>query len=60
MDRKTHQKPFLIDLVDLEQTNSVTVSQAINTALFKIFNGDIPYNNLLLIVIDAVRYMLNP
>ena len=36
------KKPFLIDLVDLENTNSASVSQAINTSLFNVFDGMVP------------------
>ena len=51
------KKPFLIDLVDLENTNSASVSQAINTSLFNVFDGLVPYNMLVLIVTDGASYM---
>ena len=52
------QKPFLIELIDLECTNSSSISQAINKCLFDLFDGVIPYENLYLILSDAASYMI--
>ena len=39
----TLKKPFLIELIDLECTNSSSISPAINKCLFDLFDGVIPY-----------------
>ena len=34
-------RPYMIDFVNLGTTNNVTVQQCVNSALFKVFGGDL-------------------
>ncbi|KAG0442092.1 hypothetical protein DMUE_0542 [Dictyocoela muelleri] len=52
----TRQKIFLLRTIELSKTNTVTVGQEIINIMFEIYEGDINYNKLHIIISDAAPY----
>ena len=46
----------MINFVNLGTTNNVTVQQCMNSALFKVFRGDLEYEKVLLFLTDGAAY----
>eukprot|EP00095_Tigriopus_kingsejongensis_P011599 maker-scaffold325_size206031-snap-gene-0.16 protein:Tk11599 transcript:maker-scaffold325_size206031-snap-gene-0.16-mRNA-1 annotation:"PREDICTED: uncharacterized protein LOC100902024" len=50
------ERPYLIDMVNLGTTNNLTVQKCINSALFKLFGGDLDYNKVWMFLTDVFYY----
>lgn len=54
----TPSKPMLLQTMFLDKTNSTTVQQGVNKALFTLYGPNLPYEKLWLLISDQASYML--
>ena len=52
----TPSRLYMVDFVNLGTTNNATVQHCVNSALFKVFGGDLDYEKLLLFLTDGAAY----
>ena len=53
----TNRKPYLVEVAELERTDSVLIGQLVNNTLANLFNV-IPYDKFKLFISDAASYMI--
>ena len=58
LDGQTNSKPFLLDVIDIQKTNSNTVTQFVVNALAKLYDGEVAYDRLRLFVTDGASCTL--
>ena len=59
LDGDASEKPQLFEVMELESTNNVTISQLIITCMTNLFDGNIQYNRLKFFITDAASYMIS-
>lgn len=56
LDGEFLKRPFMIDLVNLGDTNNRTVQQCVNSALLRLLGDDLDYNSIKLFLTDGAAY----
>jgi len=58
LDGQFLERPFLINLVNIDSTNNQTVQQCVNSSLFKLLGEKLNYKKIRLFVTDGVAYCI--
>lgn len=58
LDGSAMERPFLVDVLDIEAANNETVQQAITGALHRLFGSDLNYRRVRLFLTDGAAYCL--
>ncbi|QQP39429.1 Putative LOC100902024, partial [Caligus rogercresseyi] len=57
-DRKFLDRPYLVDMIDINTADNTNLQQAVTGGLFKFLGEDLDYSKIRLLLTDAAPYSL--